>query len=448
MNYMKIKDTSRRNFIKQNSFVGMGLTLFLGELGKNITGCTSAHVNKNQLFQKNQITHIGDMTLEQLRDNYHTELFDHFLPNMDRLVVDHKFGGFMSSVDIKLWKRVSSNKRAWNEGRGIWIYSYLYNNLKKNTGYLEIPQKSKDFILKQMPSDDGFWVASYTREGLPLTGPGDIFGNLYIAEGLTEFAKATGEHQYLELAKKITLSAMKRYDASDYSYSAEKQITGPRLLNHWMIFLHNCSQILRYQADPEIEQVAERCVDAIMNRHLNPEYHLLNQTLTHNLAPISDPAYSQSASLGLGIQALWMVLFEAGRKKDSQLFQRAAELFKRHVLVAHDPVYGGYFNALDQVDNYSFNLGKVQSTHMEVLNGALILIEESGDLWADKYFADTYAYIRQKFVRPEYAFAVESGDRRVNDHSTGMGTYHYPRNLAMTLVALNRMIKNKATALS
>jgi len=438
---MKKKGYSRRNFLKQNTLTGMGAVLLAG-FGGCVTGRVSSNSEKS-LEKRNSITHIGDMTLEQLRDKYHSELFDKFLPNMDRLVVDHEFGGIMPSVDITSSKQLSSDKRAWSEGRGIWIYSYLYNNLDKNPKYLEIARKSKDFILKHQPSDDSFWIASYTREGSPRSGPGDIFGNLYIAEGLAEFSKASGEMQYLELARKITLSAVARYDRPDYRDASEKKIIGPRLLNHWMILLRNSTQMLEYQADPEIEKVAERCVDAIMNHHLNPEFNLLNFTLTHDLNRITDSEYAQSASIGIGIQTLWMVMFEAARKKDVKLFHRAQELFKRHVNVAHDPVYGGYFNTLNHVDNYTFNVAKVQSTHVEVLIGTLFLIEHTADVWAEKCFAETYDYVQDKFVRSDYAFAIESGDRKVANHSKGMGNYHYPRSLVMNLSALNRIINRK-----
>jgi N-acylglucosamine 2-epimerase len=432
------KSNSRRNFLKQNTLTGMGVVLLGGLGGCATIGLDSKYVNRNV------ITHIGDKTLGQLRDKYHSELFDHFLPNMDRLVVDHEFGGFMCSLDITSGKQLASDKRAWFEGRGIWVYSYLYNNLEKKPEYLEIARKSKDFILKHQPKDDSFWIASYTREGSPIGGPGDIFGNLYIAEGLAEFSKASGERQYMELAKKINLTALDRYDSPEYKYASEKKVTGPRFVNHWMVMLRNSTQILEQEADTKIEQLAERCVDAIMNYHLNPEYNLLNLTLTHDLHRISDIEYSQSVSLGINIQALWMVLSEAVRKKDSKLFQRAQELFRRHVIVARDPVYGGYFNSLDHANNFTFNnLGKVQSSHMEVLNGTLLLIEHTGDVWAENCFAETYAYVQDKFAHPEYAFPVESGDRTLTKYSKGMGNYHYPRSLMMSLAAFNRMVSRK-----
>ncbi len=407
---------SRRDFIRSNSLYGSG--------------------------GGNTITHIGSYTLSQLRNKYRSELFDHFLPNMDQLIVDHQYGGFMCDIDIDLRKQLSSTKKAWFEGRGIWVYSYLYNNFGKVPDFLNIAGKSKDFILKHLPSDDDFWISSFTREGAPVSGQGDIFGNLYIAEGLAEYAKASGNKEYFWLAKKILLNSLKKYDSPDYIYAAEKTIKGPRVLNHWMIMLWNSTQMLENEKDLEIEALAERCVDAIMNHHLNPEFDLLNVTLHHNLErPVESDFMT---SFGLGIQALWMVFFEALRTKDAVLFNKASQLFKRHVNVASDQVFGGYFWSLDQLRTFSFKLGKSLSIHDEVLIGLLFLLEHTGDEWANELFKKTYAYIQDKFIRPEYAFAVESGDRKLKNYSKkGMGIYHHPRQLMMNLSAIDRLIARK-----
>lgn len=38
---------------------------------------------------------------------------------MDHFDIDPEYGGFMCTVDIFLGKQISSDKRAWFEGRGI-----------------------------------------------------------------------------------------------------------------------------------------------------------------------------------------------------------------------------------------------------------------------------------------------------------------------------------------
>jgi len=429
---MMKKDYSRRDFIKQNSLAGLGL-ISMG----SIAGCAVSKTGTAGIGAKAQkITQVGNFTLEQLREKYKESLYGRFIPNMEKLVIDHQYGGFMCNVNIATHTLLNGNKRAWYEGRGIWAYSFLYNNFGKDPKFLEVARKSKDFIMKHQPKDNSFWIGSFTREGAPVGGPGDIYGSLFVAEGLAEFSKATGDKQYLEQAKKITLSALARYDSPDYTHG---NLKGPRINGHWMIFLRSATQFLELQADADIQMLADRCLDAIMKHHLNPDFGLINENLNHDLS--RTPEQAQFSYTGHGIETLWMVMAEAIRRKDAALFKTAGDAFKHHVTVAKDNVYGGYFRSLDHIDNNTWTVDKVRWLQEEVMIGSLMLLEHTGDQWALNTFAETDAYHREKFTRPEYAFVIDSGDRKVDKHSqTRAENYHHPRQLMLTLLAIDRII--------
>lgn len=434
---------SKRGFIKHNLLISLGVAIT-----GSMDGCTGTNTRPisidSQLIDPDK---IGEMTLRQLREQYKTALFNRFLPQMDSLVIDHQYGGFMCDADIDLRTRLSSDKRAWTEGRGIWVYSFLYNNFGKDPHFLEVARKSKDFIMKHQPENDNFWISSYTRAGVPLSGPGDIYGNLYIAEGLTEFAKASGESHYLKIAKNILLKAMGCYDKVDYRFPINygpigaTQISAPRVLGHWMVFLRSATQFLEQEADPNIEELAGRCVEAIMKHHLNVEYGLLNEGLNHDLSlPANE--WAQFSYFATSIQVLWMVMSEALRTHDTKLFLSSQDAFKKHLKVAIDPIFGGYFRSLDNVSQYAYKVDKVLSLQEEVLIGTLMLIEDTQDPFVRNCFAQTYAYVQDKFEHPEYAFVVESGDRKLANYSKkGVGNYHHPRQLMINLLALERIIK-------
>ena len=392
---------------------------------------------------------IGAFSLEQLREQYKAALFNRFVPNMDSLVIDHQYGGFMLDVDVSTRQLMSTNKRTWFEGRGMWTFSFFYNNFGKDPHFLEVARKSKDFILKHQPKDDSFWISSFTREGVPTSGPGDIYCSLFVAEGLAEFSKASGERQYLELAKKIILSALARYDSPDYRYpisygpAAAPEIPAPRVLGHWMIFLRSATQFLELEADPEIGKLADRCVEAIMKHHLNSDYGLLNEVLNHDHS-LPGNEWAQFAYLGHGTETLWMVMAEAVRRKDAGLFTKASEAFKRSATVATDPVYGGYFRSLDDVSTHTFKVSKDLWLQEEVLIGTLLLVEHTQDEWARESFAQTYAYIQDKYLHPEYAFILGGGDRTMANYSKRrVDIYHHPRRLMLNLLTLDRMIKRR-----
>jgi len=386
---------------------------------------------------------MDSLNIEQLKQEYEKALFDKFLPNMDVYVIDHELGGFMCSVNISTGELTSTNKKTWFEGRGIWVYSFLYNHFGKNPHYLEIARKSKDFILKLLPADDRFYFSEYSKEGTPISDiEGDIYGNLFVAEGLAEYSKASGEKQYFDLARKIILKAVQRYDSPDfyYPYKSESLQKGPRILGHWMILLSLATQMLRQKPDSEMEALAERCVASIMKHHLNPEYRLLNEALNHNLEPLSDEA-SQFGDIGHGCETLAFVINYAVLKRDAILFKESSEAFKRHVEISKDRVYGGYFLTMPNVDENVYELKKMQWLPEEILLGALTMIEHTGDEWALNTFQETETYLREKFVRPEYAFSIDSGDRKLEKYSLIRAeNYHYPRQLMVSLLAFDRMI--------
>ena len=431
------KDYSRRNFLKQNTLAGLGL------IGSATLAGSLLPVDA-QASQSQDLKKITGLDLRKLRAQYKEALLNKFIPNLGKFVVDHELGGFMCSVDILTRKLVNTTKRAWFEGRGIWMYSFLYNNLDKNPDYLEIARKSKDFILKRLPADGSYYISSFTKEGEPIGDTeGDIYGNLFVAEGLAEYAKATAEPKYMDQAIEIVLKAVQRYDRSEftYIYKAENRVSGPRILGHWMILLSVCTQMLRQRSDKEIRALADRCVDAIMNHHLNKDYRLLNEALAHDMSPLPDPVASQYGDMGHGCETLAFVMNYAVLIKDPNLFKRASKEFKRHVDSSWDDVYGGYYHELTHVDKNIWTLNKLRWVHEEILIGAMILIEHTGDEWAINCYAKTEEYIRKNYVRPEYAFVIDSGDRKMQKHTQVRAEhYHYPRQLMVGILAIDRIL--------
>jgi N-acylglucosamine 2-epimerase len=444
---MENKEQSRRSFLKYNTLGGLALMAS----GPAIAFADSESP-ASAAPQAKKITRIAGMSLTQLREKYRAELFDRFIPNMDKYAIDHEHGGVMCSLDTRTGVLANTNKTSWFVGRGMWLYSFLYNNLEKNPRYLEIARKSKDLALKLQPSDDSFWPQSFSADGKPLTGPGDIYGSLFIAEGLFEFAKATGQKEYRALAKKIIFSCVDRYDRPDYSFKlggylpGAPDIEGPRVLGHWMIFLSLSTQMLKHEADADLEKLAARATNAIMNYHVNPVYGLTNELINHDMSR-PDSIHGRASVIGHGLETIAFVMFEAARKKDKILFERARTVFKKHVDVATDPVFNGYFHSIHDIDKYTWDTRKSLWNQQEVLNGSLLLIEHTGDEWALRHFDRTHHYIYDKFYNPEHKFWHSGGDRTMeNPNVSLLEHYHHARELMLGILSLDRIIKRQGAS--
>lgn len=390
---------------------------------------------------------VGGHSLESLLQQYRHDLFDDFLPFMEKHVIDHEFGGFMCAAD-RDGTNINTNKQIWYEGRGTWVYSFLYNNLAREHKYLDVAAKSVRFFLKNLPAEWP-WPEEMTRDGKPLGKHSDIYGHLFVAEGLAEYSKAVNDKKYWDMAKEIVMQCLRKYDDPDYDYHVTygPEVTpmpGERVVGHWMVLLRASTQMLEIHPDPDLETLAARCVEAVLDKHYNPDYGLINEVLNHDMSRPTN-AFAQFVYTGHVIETLWMIMAEAIRKKDGKMFEKAAGQFRRHVEVAWDDVYGGVFLGLKHVDKNAWGLEKGLWTQAEVLVGALIVFEHLGAPWAGEMFAKTYDYVMHTYPLKKYGFPLwmEAGDRKMtfHKHTNRVENYHHPRHLMLNILALERMIR-------
>jgi len=410
---------------------------------------------RNSSLKPEQANKLAGMSLKELREKYRRDLFEGFLPFMDKYVIDHEYGGFMCLTDYT-GERESDKKLSWFEGRGSWVYAFLYNNLARERKYLDVARKSLEFVLKSKPkNEDELWSKELTRDGKPLTPPdGEIYGDLFIAEGLAEFSKATGEKKHWNEAKNLVLKCVRIYDRPNYrptigqTYLGKdaRLFPGARIQGAWMVLIRVVTQMLEMHRDAELEKIAARSVDAVLNHHFNPEFGLNNELLNHDLSRPRNE-YAQLVYTGHGIETLWMMLFEAERLKNRQLFNTFAERFRRHVEVAWDDVYGGVFRNLMNVNENRWTLDKVLWAQEEVLIGSLYIFEKTRADWAREMFDRTYEHVIKTYPLKKYGSPLwmYAGNRKVEfeefkTRPKRVENYHHPRHLMLIILSLDRMI--------
>lgn len=395
------------------------------------------------------------LPLEALQKRYRAWLFDDFLPFMDRHVIDWKHGGFMCGVGHD-GIRQHDRKATWFEGRGTWVYAFLYSQFGRHERYLEVARRSLDLVLRVRPARGGLWPKELTREGAPYGPPETaVYGALFVAEGAAEYARATNERKYWDLAHELVLESVQRYDREDYEPTIGQTYLGPsarafpgaRIQGVWMVLMRVVTQMLEQRPDSGLEAVADRCVDAILTRHYNPAFRLNNELLNHDLSR-PDNEYAQLVYTGHCIETFWMLLHEALRRKDAKLFTVAADRFRRHVEVAWDDVYGGVLRNLMNVHANSWTLDKVLWAQEEVLIGSLVVYECSGATWAKELFERTLAYVEATYPLADHKSPVwmYAGNRRMtfDDFLTRprrIENYHHPRHLMLNLLAIDRLLR-------
>ena len=407
-------------------------------------GCTG---ESTETQVSNGTDTLAGYSLEELRELYRYDLFDDFMPFLYKHVVDHKYGGFMCNTD-RDGTKITGNKRTWYEGRGIWVSSHLFNTLDPDPKHVEIARKSVEFIMKLDPGAKELWPSGMTREGKPLGGPDTLFyGDMFLANGFQEYSKASGEDQWWDTAKDILLKCLDIYDnRPNYGNLPAKEgapeLVRPRLIGHWFVLLRATTQMLEKRDDPELLAINDRCIDAIMNYHYNPDYGLFNEYVNHDLSRI-DNDYGQAVT-GHGLETMWMVMFEAVRRGDKVLFDTAATRLKRSIEVFWDDVYGGMLAGLEHVDKNIWTTSKSLWLQEEILIAAMYVYEHTGAQWAKEWFNKQYTYVRNTYPLKPRGHAIWNlyGDRKMAyvERATRVGNFHHPRHLMINIQALDRMM--------
>jgi len=444
----------RRNFL--GSIAAGGLT------GSFITSCEKPITKEDTSLQSTGPTisnKIAGTNLADHRKDLYDRLVNQYHSFWENGGFDSEFGGFICNLDDN-GKPTDVEKYIWYQGRAVWVYSFLYNNFGKDSHWLEIARKTRDFMVKYMHAGDGKWNQIVYRDGRIKEGINpNIYGWLFASNGLAEYSKATGSEEDLELAKKSLYAALETYNHSDYKGTSnygglpkEIDLTGFRSQGHSMVTIRLLNQLLSWHDDPELEKLQAKHIDLIMIKFFNPEYGITNENLLYDYSRI--PGYEDYMFTGHSLETQWMIMFEAIRKKDYQLFKKAVDNIKRFIMLSWDHIFGGFgdghFYVFEKNHPYKGPDYRVKTmwSHCEVLIACLHIYEYTGEIWAKEYYEKIWNFVLKYIANTGHGCWRQAVDRLGNDlkredlNPNRRGNFHQPRALMLNILSLDRMIKN------
>jgi len=457
--------------VKRRTFLGLTGAAAL-HFGLARAGCAPSVSGQRSGAASPAELRLAGMTLAELRQRLHDQLFQVLLPFWDKHGIDHEYGGLMCSLDYD-GTLLDTGKNLWFLGRAIWVYSFLYNHFGNNPQFLDVAKKTKEFVFKYARQSDGWWAEGLSREGNVLRPySGDTEGMYHLAEGLHEYATASGDDHSREasyaLLKKLFQdfdSPAFRYRGADFPYLwGSQRAIRPQGL--WFLNLTVATQMLARGNDPEIAAIVDHSLDAIMNRHYNLDIGLNTEMLYYDFTRPEEEA--QKSRFAHSVEALWMVMDEANRRQDDALWKTCAERIHHHLNVGWDYIYGGLSQWIN-VDHPSYQWpvetppGTHQQLHFvgeyeymkclwcqnEVLVATLNVLERTEAEWAAEYFGMACQIVNEKFCQTKRGYPAGymlfAGRRMtLQPHVGRQDNYHPIRQLMLNILTLDRMIARRA----
>ena len=280
---------------------------------------------------------IGKWTLHELRDFHQKELDEEYVALWDKNGIDWEYGAFIPYWDEQ-GNFTTDIKEMYYMGRGIWVFSYLYNHFGKKESHLKAAKMAIDFIYRYCRDENGYWVSKVTREGKLVQGSFNIYGDMYVALGLGEYYKATGDEKARDTAIETAYGVNERIVSLDYMHLAghgRGNDPGTKRLGTWQHFLSVLTPLARFTEDYGIDMIARMCVRNILERHYHPELSVAFEYLDDMFRPFSPNSVSNRRHISgwHSIQAAWMCMDEALRLGQTATFVKAMEMMADRLII-------------------------------------------------------------------------------------------------------------------
>ena len=101
---------------------------------------------------------------------YRKELYDSVLPFWLEKSQDPEYGGYFTCLN-RDGSVFDTDKFVWLQGREVWLFAMLYNQVEKNPAWLACAEQGARFLEKYGHDGNYDFYFSLTREGKPIIAP-------------------------------------------------------------------------------------------------------------------------------------------------------------------------------------------------------------------------------------------------------------------------------------
>jgi N-acylglucosamine 2-epimerase len=377
--------------------------------------------------------------IEKLCKYFYDELVNNTLPFWIKNATDIEYGGFHTILDRE-GKLLCPDKPMWVMGRISWLLARLYNTLEKKEEWLTLAKHGVDFIKKYGFDKDGRMFFAVTRDGRPLRKQRYLFTETFGVIALAEYARASGDKDSLELAKKTMDLIIKLYNTPYNAPGALEPKIFPetrRTRGHSMAMIQiNTFQVLR-EADKERDynKLIDNAIDEVFRYFVKPEMKALLETVGENGEYLGELPEGRYINPGHAIETAWFIMEEGRYRKDMGLVKKAIPILDWSFEIGWDQKYGGIFYFLDVEGKQPVQLEwdmKLWWPHNEAIYATLLAHALSGEKkyldWFEKVFGWTIKHFPDKKYGEWFGYLHRDGSVALDlKGNYWKGPFHLPR---------------------
>jgi len=386
------------------------------------------------------------MDFKNLAVQYKNELFENVVPFWLSKSQDSEFGGYFTCLDRE-GKVFDTDKFIWLQGREVWLFSMLYNQVEKNKDWLKCAVQGGEFLKKYGHDGNLNWYFSLTREGKPLIEPYNIFSYTFATMAFGQLSKATGNLEYAEIAKKTFDIILSKVNNPKGKW--EKSHPGTRNLKNFALpmILCNLSLEIEHLLEPAfLKKTIDICIHEVMDVFYRPELGIVVENVGID-GELSDTFEGRLVNPGHAIEAMWFIMDLGARLNRPELIEKAAKIAVQMVEYGWDEKYGGIFYFLDRLGHPTQQLEwdqKLWWVHIETLITMLKGYQLTGSKeclgWFEKVHNYSWAHFKDNEFPEWFGYLNRQGEVLLPlKGGKWKGCFHVPRGLYQTWQILEKL---------
>ena len=370
------------------------------------------------------------------KEQYRKELMNNIIPFWEENSPDREFGGYFTCLDRK-GKVFDTDKFMWLQGRQVWFFSMIYNQIEKRQSWLDMAFLGARFMEKHGKDTLGNWYFSLTREGKPLVQPYNIFSDCFACMAFAELYKATGETKYKDIAVETFRNIQVRFANPKGLYNKLYPETRPMKSFSLPMILCNLSLILEEViGSNEVDKAVKPLVSEVMEVFYQKDSGLILEHVAPD-GSFVDCFEGRTVNPGHTNEAMWFMMDLAERYDNHELMQKATDILMHSIEYGWDEQYGGIFYFMD-VEGYPPQQlewdQKLWWVHIETLIALVKGYRLTGDSRCKDWFLKLHEYTWNHFRDPEYpewyGYLTRQGEPLLTlKGGKWKGCFHVPRGL-------------------
>lgn len=387
---------------------------------------------------------------KKLAEQYQRELLENVVPFWLNNSQDKEFGGYFTSLDRE-GKVFDTDKFIWLQGREVWLFSMLYNQLEKKQEWLDAAIHGAEFLKKYGHDGNLNWYFSLTREGKALVEPYNIFSYVFACMAFGQLSKATGNQEYADIALKTFDIIMSKKNTPKGRWN--KGFPGTRDLKNFALPMILCNLALEIEhlLDADfLKETMETCIHEVMDVFYLPDLDLVVENLNVD-GSLSDTFDGRLLNPGHAIEAMWFIMDLGTRLKRPELITKANDITIRMLEYSWDKQYGGIFYFMDRLGLPLQQLEwdqKLWWVHIETLISLLKGYELTGSSksleWFEKVHQYTWAHFKDTKYPEWFGYLNRQGEVLLPlKGGKWKGCFHVPRGMFQCWQSLEAISKKQ-----